>query len=211
MPSWLKSVLNFFGGGLSAIWKAVVNLVNTTYQVLTGQIGDVRSYAESVAVSEHNLAETFTDFVSDFYAPFVQHTDGTFNDVGKRIDNNFNTLNAKIDALQKEHDTSITVVEQQESADYAALIKWVLSTVFGPLSSEIAQALAWIAKEGAYVYDLLTDLSKLADLVIAFLWTGWIALFQKYAKQVVIVILSDWKSWIPDLMPVIEDILSSLF
>lgn len=211
MPGWLRSIANFFGGGLSAIWHAFLNVINAVWNVLTGDINDTLLYAQSVARSLDSLRRSFVFFVIFTYNPFVQWVVNTFNAVARRESDDYNRLVNFINNLARRTNQNITVIQDGVNADIAALIKWILSAIFGPLSAAIGRALAWIGKEGAYVFDLLTHLEKLADLLIAFLWQGWFLLFRKYAKQLVVFILRGWRGWLPGVLPVIEDIITSLF
>lgn len=211
MPGWLRDIVNFFGGGLAAIWHAFLNVINAVYQLLSGDIGNVLRYANALAAALRSLSTAFSDFVTFYYAPFVRWTEQTFNAQAKRESDDYNRLVAFINALSHRATQDVTIVQEGVQSDIAALIRWILSAIFGPLSREIAQALGWIAKEGAYVFDLLTHLEKLADLIIAFLWSGWLLLFKKYAKQLVAFVLHNWRAWLPGVLPVIEDIIASLF
>lgn len=211
MPGWLQAIANFFGGGLSAIWHAFLNVINVVIGQDNRNINSVLNYARSIANALNSLSRAFSDFVTFYYAPFVRWVENTFNAQAKRENDDYNRLVNFINGLSRQTNQDVTIIQNGVQSDIAALIKWILSAIFGPLSAGIARALAWIGKEGAYVFDLLTHLEKLADLLIAFLFSGWLLLLRKYSKQIVALVLHDWRSWIPGVLPVIEDIISSLF
>lgn len=211
MPGWLRAIVNFFGGGLAALWHAVINVANVLNGIESSDINRTLNYARAIAASLNDLASNYSFFLNRSYVPFVQWVGNTFNAVARHENDDYNRLVNLINQLSRRATQDITIVQDGVQSDIAALIKWILKFIFGPLSAEIAQALAWIAKEGAYVFDLLTHLEKLADLIIAFLWQGWLLLFKKYAGQLVAFILHNWRAWLPGVLPVIEDIITSLF
>lgn len=211
MPGWLQAIANFFTGGLSGIWHAFLNVINVVIGQDNRNVNAVLNYARSIANALNSLSRAFSDFVTYYYAPFVNWVENTFNAQARRENDDYNRLVNFINGLSRQTNQNFTVVQNGVQSDIAALIKWILSTIFGPLSAEIARALAWIAKEGAYVFDLLTHLEKLADLILAFLFQGWLLLFRKYLKEIVSFVARNWQSWLPGILPVIEDIIASLF
>lgn len=211
MPGWLQSIVNFFGGGLSAIWHAFLNVINVVLGIESRDVNNALRYAASIAASLNSLRTAYDDFIRQSYIPLLQWLNTTIDGIIAREANDYNRLVNFINQLSHRSTQDITILANGVQTDIAALIRWILSTIFGPLSKLIAQALAWIGKEGAYVFDLLTHLEKLADLIIAFLWSGWLLLFRKYAGQLVAFILHNWRAWLPGVLPVIEDIITSLF
>lgn len=211
MPGWLRAIVNFFGGGLADIWHAFINVINVVLGIESRDVNGVINFANSIARSLDSLRRSFVLFVVLTYNPFVVWVVNTFNAVARRESDDYNRLVNFINGLSRQTNQNITVLQDGINTDIAGLIKWILSAIFGPLSAAIGRALAWIGKEGAYVFDLLTHLEKLADLILAFLFQGWLLLFRKYAKEIVTFVIRNWRAWLPGVLPVIEDILTSLF
>lgn len=211
MLNWLNSLLNFFGGGLRAIGNWVLSVVTTVYQQLHKDDVTIIDYAHGLANSLNRMSAVFSAFTNDYYFPFVKWTEGEVSTLGSELYRDYNQLVKDINAVSKQSTQNYTVIDNSINSDIANLIKWIISTIFNPLLSKITGALTWIGKEGAYVLDLLTHLDKLADLVMAFIWLGWLGLFKKYFKSIVVFIFHNWKSWIPAILPIIEDIITSVF
>lgn len=211
MPGWLQSLLNFFGGGLQLIWNTILNVISVVYNNLAGTSNAIVAYCNALAADIRQLSAEFSRFVGQNYNTFVRWVDAEFAAFSEREARDFAQLVGDINTLAHRTTQNITVVQQQESSALAALIKWIISTIFGPLSDLIGRALNWIENEGAWLYSLLTDLEKLADLIMVFLWSGWLVLFRKFAPAIVSYILKNWKSIMPGIMSVLEDIISSSF
>jgi hypothetical protein len=211
MPGWLSAIVNFFGGGLSAIWHAFINVINIVLSIINGNYNRQSNYSNKIAAALNSLTKSFVDFVVFAYNPFVNWVNQTVKALAKRESDDYNRLVNFINGLSHKASQDITIVQDNLSSDIAGLIKWILSVLLPPILRDIATALAWIAKEGAYVFDLLTHLEKLADLILAFLFKGWLVLFRKYSKPIVTFVIRNWRSWLPGVLPVIEDIITSLF
>lgn len=211
MPGWLQAIVNFFGGGLAAIWHAFINVINVVLNIEGQDVRNLWNYVNRIASALNSLAGNYSFFLNHSYVPFLQWVNNTFNAQARRESDDYNRLVNFINGLSRQTNQNITILQDGISSDIAGLIKWILSAIFGPLSALVGRALAWIGKEGAYVFDLLTHLEKLAALILAFLFQGWLLLFQKYAKEIVTFVLRNWRSWLPGVLPVIEDIITSLF
>lgn len=210
MLRWLQSLLNFFGGGLNYIWNSVINILVALYNDLTSNTNTVYAYAQAVYAALRALAREYADFIANNYTPFVKWTWDGFNIVDQKMYALFLQIQKYATQAHKQDQQQIQVVQENLNSGLAGIIAWVLSHIFGPLSSEIGELFAWIARWGTWLVDLLTNLEKLADLLMAFLWTGWLVLFRKYAKQIVLFIFHNWHNWLPEVLSVVEDIISSI-
>lgn len=211
MLGWLNGLKNFFGGGLAVIWNTFLSVLASVYSYLAASQNGLIAFTNSIYTGLWRLALAYGQFTSVDYPRFVTWVSDTFSRVLASLSYQISNVIADINALSHRTDASITYVQQQEGLGISALIKWIISTIFDPLNSLISGVLNWIDTEGKWILSLLTDLEKLADLIMAFIWSGWLVLFRKYMKQIVAFVLTGWKSWIPDVTSVIEDILVSLF
>lgn len=211
MLGYLRGLLNFFTGGVRDLWNSVVSLVASVYSSLHDDDAAIIGYAQAIASGLWRLGLSYGQFTQNDYPRFVKWVEGWISTLLQREQQDYNQLIADINTLAHRTTQNVTIVQQQEQSDILGLIKWIISAIFDPLRSLISGALSWITNEGAWLFDLLTHLEKLADLIMAFLWDGWFLLFRKYLKQVVVFIFRNWKSWIPAILPVIEDIIVSIF
>lgn len=210
MLRWLQSLLNFFGGGLNYIWNAIVNVFLVVYNDLNGNIMTVYAYAQAVYGALLALAREYQSFINNNYTPFVGWTWRNFNQVTQQMYALYTALQKYASQVHQQDQQQIQVVQENLNNAIAGLIHWIIQTIFNPLFGDIGQIFAWIARWGTWIVSLLTNLEKLADLIMAFIWSGWLVLFRKYAKQIVLFVFHSWKSWIPDVLSVIEDILAAI-
>lgn len=210
MLGYLRGLLNFFSGGVQAIWNAFLSVIGSVYQSLSDDDARIIAYANAIAAGAWRTAIQLSQFLSGDYPRFVIWVEGKFGWIAQQEQQDFNQCIADINTLAHRTSQNITIVQQQEQSSLLGLIKWIITSIFDPLSSLIGGAISWIENEGKWLFDLLTHLEKLADLIMAFLWSGWLLLFRKYLKAVVAFIFHNWKSWIPAVLPVIEDIITSV-
>lgn len=210
MLGWLNSLLNRFTGGLSVIWNSFINVLQVVYGNLSNSVNDGISYAQAVAAYVQRLSGDFNSFIVHDYNTFVTWTANSFSNLQGDMQRGFDRMQQIVDSFHNQDQQAIGVVQENLSNGLSGLIQWVIQHIFDPLFSDIGGLLAWLARWGNWLVDILTHLEKLADLIMAFLWSGWLVLFQKYAKQIVVFIFQNWKSWIPSLLPIIEDIISAI-
>lgn len=211
MLGWLGSLIGFFSGGLQKIWDTFVNVIRTLDGWVEAQLKYLNSRCDSLYSGLWHLSFYISNFVGKSYVPTIERIDANIRATQQAERKDYLQLR---DAVNVDH--TWTVGQLSSLSAYAlslftGLVKWIISSIFGPLSRDIASALAWIAREGAYVFDLLTHLDKLANLLIAFLWSGWIGLFKQYAKPLVAYMIQHMRGLAPLFLSVLEDILVSLF
>ena len=207
MLGWLDSILNFFTGGLKDIWNKLIGVVRTLAGWTQNNISALQARYNQLFLGEWNLSTWIANFVNRTYNPRQIWIDAQLRNLANQERNDANGLRNDILGLKAYVTGQFDAESLFIAGKIAGLIKWVLTSVFGPLLSDVTHALAWIAKEGAYVLDLLTHRDKLAELLIGWLWIGWIGLFTKFFKPLVIYVLQRWKSLIPVIIPIIEDII----
>jgi phage-related protein len=210
MPGWLKSLVGFFTGTFSVIWDKVVSLVTTVYRWLDKEIVILRNDIVSAFNDVYRLADEIANFVYHTYNTFVAWVDHTFNAVLKWAENEIATVtrfaNAVLAWAVREFDT----VNRWVTGLFNAVYRWVITEIWDPLYRDISGAIGWITHEGAFVYDLLTHPDKLTALILAYVWAAWLGLFREFAKPIVSYILHSLRRNIPDLVSVLEDIISSI-
>lgn len=210
MFGWLNGLLNRFTGGLSAIWNSFINVLQVLYGNVNNSINSVIAYANAIAAALRGVINDFNSFVVNDYYQFAVSIVTKIDNLTNALTRDYNALLTLIHSIHGQDQQNITIVQDNLNNGLAALLQWVISHVFDPLFSDISGLLAWLARWGNWLVDILTHLEKLADLIMAFIWSGWLLLFQKYAKQIVLFIFHNWKSWIPSLLPIIEDIISAI-
>lgn len=210
MWGWLGSLIGFFSGGLQKIWDTFINVIRTLDGWVERQLSYLNGRCNALYVGIWDMSFYIANFIHQSYVPNIQRIDNNVRNTQLREHADYVQLVNAINTDRQWTSGQLARLAAYALSLFTGLIKWVLSAVFGPLSRDIARALAWIGKEGAYVFDLLTHLDKLANLLIAFLWTGWLALFRRYAKPVVAYIIQHIRGLVPEFLAVMEDIIATL-
>lgn len=210
MIAWLVGLYNRVYNKPIDLWNAVISTFITVYGFLAS-VNDVTIRSiNAIYVGLWRLGLAWGSFATGTWPQFTQYVNNMFALLWRRIDKDRQDLINLVNDSQHQTNTTLTVIDQNLSNGLAGLLAWVIKNVLLPLTADIGRALAWIGKEGAYVFDLLTHLDKLVELLLAFLWSAWLGLVRKYAKQVILLILASWKTWIAELLPIIEDIIAAI-
>lgn len=207
MLNWLDSVWNAFTGGLSSIWHSIVNLFKSIWSWIERAVGilehdiaivyhDILSFAHSVEVwatraidNLYNLAKSWVNDVTRWAVAWFDRIIKYADDIWSHVVQIYNEVIHYIDGL------------------YNSIVHWIITEIWDPLDRAITGAINWIEREGAYVYDLLTHPDKLVTLIEAYLWKSWLSWMRALAIPITVLILSSFRSLIPDLMSIAEDVL----
>lgn len=210
MLNWIKSLLNIAVGDLDALWRKVLSVITTIWNNLWGYVQDLYRNVVQLADDIRRLSSSLSSWIARTYNGFVRWTENTFNSVIRWADNELSSIRHDLSSLiswaQKEFDYGLHYAEHL--VDDAR--SWVINDVWNPLFHDISVALGWIGKEGAFMYALLTHPDKLADLLIGYGTRSWLTLFRKYGKTLIALGMSSWRSATPDIVSILEDIISSL-
>ena len=208
MPSWLTGLLNLFGGGLSAIWNAFVNVIRSVDGYLEQRINQVQGFANNLYAGLFRLSAYITNFINRTYIPREQWIDGEFRLTSLAIITEIqNRKNADTD-IRNWTNSQVSGARSFASSLFSGFVKWIISTIFGPLSKDVASVLDWILHEGAMLLDLITHPEKLLKLLWAFLFGSWLAFLLRYGPVVAAYLLRMWKPILPVVVQTLEDILT---
>jgi hypothetical protein len=207
MLGWLQGLFGLFTGGLAAIWNAIVqvlqNIVNWTQQNLS----DLYNRYNNLYVGLFRLSAYISNFITQTYVPTIAWLQGSIRLTVSWAQNNFVSLRGDLNAEHSFAANGIGSARSFAQGLFSGFVKWVIGTIFGPLSRDVATVLGWILKEGAFLFDLLTHPDKLIKLLITYILSALITLISLFAKPLFLFFLAHWKSMIPELMTIIEDII----
>jgi len=210
MPSWLSGLVGLFTGTFHTLWGKVVSLVTTVYQWVDKGLTILRNDVTSVLGDVFRLADSVSSFVYNTYNTFVRWVDKTFSDVIKWASNEIATVEHYATDILTWATREFDSVNKWVTGLFDSIEKWVISDIWDPLYGSITGALAWIGHEGSFMYDLLTHPDKLVQLILAYVWSAWLDLFKQFAKPIVAYIVQNFKAVVPDLVSVMEDIITSI-
>lgn len=210
MLGWLNGLFNLFTGALSAIWNAVVNLVRTVYNWLDGAITTAWNDLTSLWNDVVNLADELRSFIVNSYNVFTQWVSHYFDDVISWAQNLINGVNKYISDVLSWANQEFNAVNNWVNGLFNSWYHWILSQVWDPLFNLASTAINWTEQQGAYVYDIITHPDKLVALVLAQVWSAWLSLTRQWAKPLMSFYLASWQLVAGELIPIIEDIISSV-
>lgn len=210
MGGFLASLYNRFTGALGNLWNGVIDLLRGYDGYVSGWLQYLLNYSNSILSDARHLSDAFYSFIWGSYWNFTRWVQQQIFQINVREHEDYTQIGNDIADLQRRTSQQITVVQQKESSDFSALIKWIIKTIFDPLFGDIARALGWIAKEGAYVLDLLTHADKLLAWLLHYLIGDWSALSRIFGRIFLSWYKGNWRSIAPVVATILEDIIASV-
>lgn len=210
MLTWLGSLLGFFTGIFKTLWNDLINIIRAVDGYLESRIAQLQRNDDNLYNTLVSLSRSLGKFVIFDFNPFVGWVDATFNAVVRRENDDYNRLVNFINDLSRKTSQQITIVQQSSSNGLADLLKWVIQHIFDPLFGDVTKALDWIAHEGAYLLGLLASADRLLLWIFHFLFSQWPSLLDKFGKLALTWFLKSWKTVLPILVTVLEDIISAV-
>lgn len=211
MLNWLKSILSIAIGGLDDLWRKVLSVITTIYNTVWGYIQDL--YRSVVQISDDigRLSDSFSSWIAHTYHTFTTWVSQQFSAVLKWADNAIKSVEHDLSTVVSWASNQLATLGHYIDSLVDDAKNWVLNDVWKPLYNDVTGTINWIEKEGAYVYNLITHPDLFIALFMSYIWSAWLSLFKTYTKPIVSFILANLKNAVPDVVSVMEDILSSLF
>lgn len=210
MLNWLASLINRVSGANQQLWNNVIAVIQAVTNWLASWITQVETYAGNIATFTNNVYAALFRFVLSEYNPFKSWVQQQLFNIMVREHQDYSQIGNDIAALQARTDQRITVVQQTVSNGLSGLLQWIIQHVFDPLFGDVTQALDWIAREGTFLFDLITHADKLLLYLLKFLAGEWQVLGEQYGKIVVRWLMNNSRALAPAIAIVLEDIIASI-
>lgn len=207
MLNWLAGLLGFVTGAFQSLWNDIISVIRSVDGYLEKRIDNLQVQVNALIAGEWHLSAYIANFVSGAYANFVGWVEIRTGLMIVDYTAKFSRAETDLRSTQSWVSSLISAAESLARSLFGNLTKWIISTIFGPLSRDIATALGWILKEGAYLLDLITHPEKLIALVLHYLFGVWVMLLIKYGPLAFAYGLKHWKSFLPTILTVTEDII----
>lgn len=210
MLNWLAGLLGFVSGAFRQLWDDLIGIIRNVDGYLESRIANLQAQVNALIAGEWHLSDYIASFITGPYTNFVRWTQKRTSDLAVQERDDYNRLVGNINQTRSWASSLFSAAESLAQSLFGGLTKWIISTIFGPLSRDIATALGWILKEGAYLFDIITHPEKLIALILRFIFGIWVSLLIKWGPIAFAWGLRNWKSILPTILSVIEHIIDTV-
>jgi hypothetical protein len=208
--NWLRGLFNRYGFPLAGIWNDFVNVALAVQSWDEGWLSSLTKFVNYVSASLGALGSAISSFIYGSYYPFTRWVQQQLFNTTVREHQDYSQIGNDIAQLQARTNQQVINIQQTVSSDISGLIKWIIQHIFDPLFGDITRALDWIAREGAYVFNLLTHADLLLAWLFHFLLGQWNFLLDKFGKLMLAWFLANWKLVAPLIVSTLEDIIAAI-
>lgn len=210
MLNWLGGLLGLVTGAFQQLWDDLVNVVRNVDGYLENRIANLQAQVNALIAGEWHLSGYISSFITGPYNNFVGWVQIRTGLMITDYTGKYNKLVSEINSQRSWTASLVSAAESLAQSLFGNLTKWIISTIFGPLSRDVASALGWILKEGAYLLDIITHPEKLLALILHFIFGIWVQLLVKYGPIAFAWGLRNWKSALPTILSVVENIIDNV-
>jgi hypothetical protein len=207
MLGWISGLIGFISGAFRQLWDDIISVIRNVDGYLEARIGNLQNQVNALIAGEWHLSSYIANFISGPYANFIGWVQVRTGLMIVDYNNKFRQQQSELNSTRSWVSGLVGAAEALARSLFGNLTKWIISAIFGPLSRDIAMALGWILKEGAYLLDLITHPEKLIALILRYLFGVWVSLLIRYGPIVFAYGLKHWKSFLPTILTVTEDII----
>lgn len=210
MLGWLSGLLGLVTGPFRQLWDDLINIIKSVEQFLENRQNVQQNDMNAVIAGLFRLSAYIVNFINGPYTNFVHWTENRTDALAAQEARNYNALAGDINQTRSWAAGLIGAAESLARSLFGDLTKWIIGTIFGPLSHDIATALGWIANEGAMLLDLILHPEKLISILLKYLFGLWVELLVKYGPIVVSYGIKHWKMFLPVILRVLEEIINEI-
>lgn len=211
MLNWLSGLWNNVTGASAGLWRSFLSVIQSVYGFIDGEVSTIYRDIQVTEDAIGRLASEVDGFISATFGTFARWTEGEISSVSAYVSRGLSDAENYATDIYHWAASGLDSLRGWAEAAVSDTRSWVVSDIWNPLDIRLSAATAWIGREGAYAYDLLTHPDRLSAFLVTYLLSSWLTLLRTYAKQVVVLLLSQWKAFIPELLAIAEDIISSIF
>ena len=143
--------------------------------------------------------DSVTKYIKGEIASIIKWVVGLYDDLSKYATDLYHWALSEFDYLTK-----------WLSSQVAALINWVIANIWQPLYTSLSGAIQWILKDGAWLWDVVSNPDKLVAWIARYLLDAWLSILTRYAKPIVQYLLKQSMALVPDLVSLLEDVISKV-
>lgn len=210
MLNLLKSAYNLFTKGLSAVYHWVLNAIAVVYTYVNKLFDELGKEVVSVAHSLTSFAHSVSVWVTQAIDNLIKDIESTGRSIISWATGLLNDLrNYAISVYQWAARTFDSIIKSIAAA-VSYLEKWIIQDIYDPLYNFAKKLENWVLTEGAWLYDLVSHPDKLVAWIARYLLSAWLTIIKTWGVPVAKFIMSQWKKFEPDLVSILEDIISKV-
>lgn len=210
MLNFFKGLWGFFSNPIEAIWHEILNLFAAVYsffdRLYNALASDITGVARSLAHFADSVAKWVTTTVN-WIIGFIKSEANAIVKWASQIIDDVRTF--AIDAYKW------TVQQIDRILGYIAstvnsIVSWIIKNIWNPLYTNIAGAINWITRYGNWIFDLVSNPEKLVAWIFGYLVRAWLQILKTWGVPIVAFILQQARFLIPDVVALLEDVISKV-
>jgi hypothetical protein len=210
MFGWLNSILGWASSGLDDLWKKVISVFQVIYSYVDGWINQLIKDINSVYQWTWSLIQSVERLAQSIYTIVVNWVINNLVSLEAWVGRLWNSLYSYAQGIAAWTSGWISRIYSDVTGWISGLENWVLRDIWDPLYNFISGALRWIAREGAWVFYLLTHPDQLALLLGRYILGAWMNLGRRYAGPMGRWMIHTLMSLSGDLAGILEDFIAGI-
>ena len=210
MLNFLKSLWGFFSNPIEALWHEILNIISSVYSYFDSLISSIErdlaqawhafsAFADSVGRWVTHEVDSLINLIASDFKAIVKWAGNLIGDALAYAKSGYQWALRQLDNLSK-----------FVSSTANSIVRWVVANIWQPLDNYITSAINWIDRYGSKVWDLVSNPEKLVAWIASYLLRAWLKLLTIWAVPITAFILQRARLLIPDLVSIIEDVITKV-
>jgi ABC-type proline/glycine betaine transport system permease subunit len=210
MLGLLKQAWNYFTSGLATVYHWVLNAIAAVYSYVNKLFDSLSRYAINVYRELETFAHAVNVWVTKEVSWIIAFIKSEANAIVHWTLNIYDDLRSYAEAVYRWAVKYFDYVINWVTANLAKFIKWIVQDVWTPLYNYFQSLFAWIDKYGSWLWDVVSNPEKLVAWIARYLLSAWLTILKTWSGAIVKWIIQQSYRFLPDIVSLLEDIISKV-
>lgn len=210
MLGLINRIWGKFTSGIATVYHWVLNLIAVVYGYVNKLFDSISRYAVYVWRELQTFAHNVDVWITHTVSWIINYIRSEANAIVHWSIKIWDDLRAYAIAVYQWALKYFDYVINWVTANLAKFIKWIIQDVWIPLYSYFQSIATWVDRYGAWLLDIVSHPEKLVAWAMRYILSAWLSILRRWAGPVVRFLIQQSYRFLPDIVSLLEDVISKV-